>query len=238
MQAGIAFGLALGCLNQGQPGFDLSRGLKPRPSLREIFPWGELALQTSLMICVALLFTARSAQMTRTYQAAKTETSRHKCLRQASEADLQKEKTDLQQKVDAIRHFVESRVLWSAYTHDLPGRLPPHAQLASIQGLCELEHFGAKSEGTVKPRESARAAGQRPLAADGSSPREIEVLLSALRNHPLLKQDFPDVELADIKRFQLYHGAPASANFTVICQPKAKAFVAEIGAGGDEKKAP
>ena len=43
--AAMAQGLALGSLAQGLQAFDLSRALKPRPSIREIFPWGELAFE-------------------------------------------------------------------------------------------------------------------------------------------------------------------------------------------------
>jgi hypothetical protein len=44
--------------------------------------------------------------------------------------------------------------------------------------------------------------------------------LSALRNHPLLQQDFPVVELADIKTAQATRNQEATTLFTVLCLPK------------------
>ena len=43
--AGAALGVALANSPADETGYDLARGLKPAISVREIFPWGELALQ-------------------------------------------------------------------------------------------------------------------------------------------------------------------------------------------------
>ena len=58
--ATMALGLALGCLNQTAPAFDLSRTMKPRPSLRDIFPWGELACECTLMALMGLVLVHHS----------------------------------------------------------------------------------------------------------------------------------------------------------------------------------
>mgnify|MGYP000856976578 CR=1 FL=1 len=218
--AEIAMGAALNCLEPDDAAFDLSRSLKPRPSLREIFPWSELTLQVALLIVMGALLGARSLNVHEAYQAARTAAAQHECLASASPRELEKEKKDLSAKVDAVRRFLESRILWTAYTHDLPGRLPADAMLTSLHGLCELEYFGKKKEGTTKPKKSLVLRATAPVKSDGTMPREIDEFLVALRNHPLLKRDFPDVELADIKRYQLFQGAQPMANFTVVCLPK------------------
>ena len=46
--ATVAMGLALGCVNQTNVAFDLSHSMKPSASLRDIFPWGELACQCAI----------------------------------------------------------------------------------------------------------------------------------------------------------------------------------------------
>jgi hypothetical protein len=233
--AEIAFGLALGCLNQNQPAFDLSRALKPRASIREIFPWGELALEVALMICLGLLLAGRTSVLARAYEAVLVEKARHPCLASTAPAKLEKEKSELRERVDAVRRFLATRIIWTGYTHDLPGRLPTNAQLVSLQGLCELEYFG-KREGAIKPKKSFVLRAMAPLGAGGAVPHEIDVFLNALRNHPLLKNDFPEVVLGDIKRFQVFAGSQPMASFSVVCLPGAKGTAAAPPAAEPGKK--
>ena len=149
-------------------------------------------------------------------------------------AKLEKEKNDLREKVDAVRRFLATRVLWTAYTHDLP-RAAGRAQLVSLQGLCELEYFG-KKEGAIKPKKSFVLRAMAPLGSDGSVPHEIDGFLNALRNHPLLKNDFPDVALGDIKRFQVYSGSQPMANFTVVCLPERRRPPAAAAAASRQER--
>src|SRR5262249_14937154 len=54
--AAVANGLALSSLaQQAGQGLDLSRSLTPAPSLWQIFPKGELAVQVALVACMALV---------------------------------------------------------------------------------------------------------------------------------------------------------------------------------------
>ena len=228
--AQIAFGLAVGGLRQSQPAFDLSRTLKPRAAIWEIFPWGELLLEVLLMIGMGLLLYTRSLGVDRQYAALVAENHKHACLA-AGPAKLERQRNELFQKVDAVRRFLDTRVLWTEYMHDLPARLPKGAELSSLQGLCELEYFG-KKEGAVKPKKSFILRMTAPLATDGSVPKEIDQFLLAICNHPLLKRDFPDVQLGDIKRFKLFSGAQPMANFTVVCMPGTATPAAH---GGDSR---
>jgi hypothetical protein len=164
------------------------------------------------------------------------EKARHACLAGTAPAKLEMEKRELREKVDAVRQFLATRILWTAYTHDLPSRLPTNAQLVSLQGLCELECFG-KKEAPVKPKKSFVLRAMAPLGANGAMPHEIDKFLIALRNHPLLKVDFPDVVLADIKRYQVFSGSQPMASFSVVCLPKAKAIAAEPAGAAAGKRA-
>ena len=233
--AEIAFGLALGCLNQNQPAFDLSRTLKPRASIGEIFPWGEMALEVALMICLGLLLAGRTAVLARTAEAVLAEKAGHPCLATTAPEKLEKEKSELKEKVGAVEKFLATRILWTAYTHDLPARLPTNAQLVSLQGICELEYFG-KKEGAIKPKKSFIMRAMAPLGPNGSMPHEIDGFLNALRNHPLLKIDFPQVVLADIKRYQVLSGSPPMASFSVVCLPNPKAAPADSAGPEPGKK--
>jgi hypothetical protein len=230
--ASIAFGAALGCLAQNQPAFDFSHSLKPKPSILEIFPFGELAIQCALVAVMALVLFCRGAEVDHAYRSAQLKKRQHTCLTTASPAELEKEKKDLQQRVDTIRKFVDSRVLWTAYTCDLPARLPPAVEMTCLQGVAELASFAKKDSG--KAKKSLVLRGTAPLPPDGSTPKEIDIFLASLRNHPLLKQDFPDVKLADIKRFVSFSGSAPMATFTVLCLPGASTPPAKTGV---EKKA-
>jgi hypothetical protein len=226
----VAYGLALGCLGQQQnESFDLSRSVKARPSLRAIFPWAEVGVQVALLVGMGIFLFVRSHTLQETYAAALAETSERAELVGGQPGDLEKEKKDLEQKVEAVRRFVSSRIIWTSYTHDIASRLPASATLNSFHGLCELEYFGKQKEGVLKPKKSFVIRAAAPIAQDGSTPKEIDRFLTALRGHPLLKRDFPEVELAEIKWFQPSVTAAPSALFMIVCLP---------GAGSAAGKAP
>ncbi len=71
----MAQGLALGCLAQGIKAFDLSRALKPRASIREIFPWGELAFEILLIATMGGILGVRSMMLDDAYVAVRVEST-------------------------------------------------------------------------------------------------------------------------------------------------------------------
>lgn len=229
--AATAFGLALGCLNPPGEAFDLAHSLKPRASLWEVFPWGEAALQIAMLVCLALILLVRSHAVKDDYEAVQAENARRAALTSLPESQLLKEKKDLEQRVEAVRKFLASRVLWSSYTHDVANRLPAGATLSSFQGLCELEFLGKQKEAAVKPKKSFTLRAEAPIPRDGSTPQEIDRFLSSLRGHPLLQRDFPLVELADIKWAEAVAGAKPRAHFTVVCLPKVEKASPKAGDG-------
>jgi len=216
--AAVAFGLALGCLGQ-QPldAFDLSRSLKPRVSLWDIFPWGEIAVQIALVVCMGLFLLTRSQKVENALVPVQAQYAKRAWLASMPQAEIQKERQDLEQRVEAVRKFVSTRIIWTAYTHDISTRLPADATMTMFQGLCELETSGKNA---VKPKKVFTIRASAPIAQDGSTPKEIDGFLTALRDNALLKRDFPIVDLADIKWYQPNVKAAANALFTVICLPK------------------
>jgi hypothetical protein len=229
--AEVAFGSALGCLKQEPRSFDLSRSLKPRPSLMDIFPWGELALQAAMVGCVALSLFAQSMSLSDARAGAQAENARHKCLASSTRAELAKERKDLSAKVDAVREFLANRILWTEYTQDIPARMPTNATLTAFRGIVDTSK---SSKGGLKKQ--LMLGGSAPIAEDGRTPHEIDEFLTALRNDPLLKRDFPLVNLADIRRIQLLSEMQPSANFTVLCTPAAKPAAAASGDPKGKKK--
>ncbi len=73
--AAMAQGVALGCLAQNLKAFDLSRALKPRASIREIFPWGELAFEILLIAGMGGILGARSMMLDDAYGAVRVEST-------------------------------------------------------------------------------------------------------------------------------------------------------------------
>ena len=145
--AAVAQGLALGCLTPGIQAFDLSRALKPRPSIREIFPWGELAFEALMIGTMAGILGARSMGLDDAYATVHRESARHACLKSANQRKLEAEKKDLLAKVDAVDKFLNTRILWSRYAQDLSARLPVGTMIESFDGSCELEGSGKKGAG-------------------------------------------------------------------------------------------
>ena len=122
--AAMAQGVALGCLAQGIKAFDLSRALKPRASIREIFPWGELAVEMLLIAAMGVILGVRSMMLNDAYAAVGWK-ARHACLKSADQGKLEKQKKGLAEKVDAVQKFLSTRILWSAYAQDLSTHCRP-----------------------------------------------------------------------------------------------------------------
>ncbi len=215
--AAVAYGLAVGCLGERSSDVvDLSQSLTPSPSLWQIFPIGDFAVQVALVLCMGLFMFGRSHHAQKAIAPVHAELAKRSWAITKQQPDLLKEQRELTQKVDAIQKFVGSRVIWTKYTYDIAGRLPDNATLTMFQGVCELED-PAKG----KPKKSFSVRAEAPIGDDGATPKEIDGFLTALRGHPMLQRDFPLVELADIKCTQpTSKDQQPAAMFTVICLPK------------------
>ena len=221
--AAVALGLALGCLSQHGPAFDFSAALKPPASFRDIFPWGELALEGALILFMAMLLWRHSDNLNQAYRVVQAENGRHKQFVSLPLASLEKENTELQRKLEAIREYLDSRLPWTSYMHDFSAHMPEGVTLLSLFGQWEM----GNGAGNARPKRCLVLSASVPIAPNGSMPREIDTLLGTLRNDPLLQQDFPQINLAGIRRSQSFGGL-GSAELTVVCQP---------GAGGHRSKA-
>ena len=151
------------------------------------------------------------------YAAVCAESSHHACLKSADQTKLERQKKELAEKVEAVRKFLGTRILWSAYAQDLSTRLPPDTVIQAFDGANELES-DAKRGGAGKKSLTLRVLSRSKQ--DGSIPREIDAFFKSLRNHPLWMRDFLSVEVTDIKRVQARGMAPPSTSFTIVCSPK------------------
>lgn len=216
--AAMAYGLAMGCLNQNAKAFDLSRQMKTRASIWEIFPWWDLAYASLLVAWLGTTLFAHSMKLEASYMAVRTQSSSHKHLNTGESKNLAKQTENLAKKVEAVYKYLDSRILWTEYTRDVSARLPANAVLRTFTGKWILESGRAGR----KSKKSFLVHAVVPQAADGSTPREIDEYLEELRNNPLLQRDFGSVQLTDIKRSMSRDRRSTVAAFTVVCLPKAK----------------
>jgi hypothetical protein len=218
-----AFGLALGCLNQTESAFDLSRWMKPRASLRDIFPWGELACEVMLMGLMGLALFHQNERVHSQLASAQMQCSGNKVLGSSSPADLEKEKKALTQKIEAAHQFLDTRVLWTNYARDISNCLPSNVQLTQWDAVNILATNG-KGGGAGKSKKSLELVASAPLTAKGAIPPEVSKFLASLRANKSLKRDLPQIELTGIRQALARGGKEAEAGFTIVCQP--------AGAGG------
>jgi hypothetical protein len=179
----------------------------------------EAILQAALLACMALLLVARSGSLNHSYLTVRAENARHPWMASLQTPELEKEKSQLQQQVGAVQRFLDTRITWTSYGRDLAACLPANAFLTSFQGVSELES-GGKQKGRVKPKKSLVLHCAASIPQDGSMPQEIDRFLDTLRENPLLKRDFPVVELAGLKQSRRTGDDTAVAFFTVVCVPK------------------
>jgi hypothetical protein len=230
----IALGLAIGCLNPDERAFDLAKTSKPKTHVWELIPWGELAVQASMLLGLGLFLNERWTNLDRGFRAIRAQIAQHDWSASLPEQELEKEKADLQQKVAAIRKFVNSRVVWTAYAREIPERLPANTALTSFHGTSDLGSVGDKQDSKAKAKKLLVLKGAATVPSDGSTSTEIDQFLESLRGHPMLKRDFPIVELADLKQARAAGQSGQLASFSVICQPRAaKAPVKQPDAGAE-----
>ncbi len=210
--AAIAHGLALGCLAQDLHAFDLSRTLKSAPPIMEIFPWAELSFAAGLIGCMALTLTAHAMKLNESYLALQAANSQHVCIASGDPVRLERDKKALEDKVSAVRGFLETRVPWTSYTRDISVRLPTNAQLSGFSGQSTLDAKG-------KTARSFQLRGAAPLSKSGSIPYDVDAFLGAIPNDPLWKRDFTSI-VTDIRLPLDSKKELAEVEFSINCGKK------------------
>jgi hypothetical protein len=215
--APIAYGLAQACFDENGGGFNLVRHRASKPSLREIFPWQELMFQVALLVLMAV-FLGHRLLVSRDACATVTSINAQSATASMSVVDLQNERNRLQQRVAAAKRFLDSRILWTRYHRELADSLPDNVFLTSLHGTNELATPGKR--GKTKAKKSLILKGAVTLPEGGAIPYEVDRLLTTLRSHPTLTDDFPLMELAELKQLRDARTQQALAMFTVVCLPK------------------
>ena len=215
--ATMAFGLALGCASQSVRAFDLSRNMKPRASLREIFPWGELVGECVLVALMGLMLAHHSEKTYEEYSKAKIECDGNRILALSDMAALEKEKKDLTTKLTSLHKFLDSRITWTSCTRAIADCLPSTIELKKWQGNNNTMGGGKTSAKSVQLLATV-------LTSDGMMPPEVAKFVAALRRHPVMKEDFPQIELQGLKQGRAGKSTNkdkdpgATVGFTINCQ--------------------
>lgn len=212
--ANVAFGLALGCLASDIKAFDLSRTLKSNPPIKEIFPWKELAFALTMVGCMGGVMVANVFNLDESYLTLRAENGQHPCLEKGDPAQLEKEKKSMEDKIKAVRDFLETRTPWTTYMRDLSTRLPSGAMLTAFSGKNDLRTGRSRANGVFQVR------GRASLADDGSVPQEIDAFLRELPDDPTWTRNFGPVT-TDIKIPPAGPDERPTLYFSILAQCKA-----------------
>jgi hypothetical protein len=195
---------------------DLMRGLRPPPSIREIFPWKLGGLILFLGGCMAFLLWNRSASLASQCEAIERQNLSHAWARSLETRAINDQRGILSAEVGAVRKFLSTRIIWSDYLRDLPTRLPTNACLTNVDASCELAEASNKKQNR-RASESMTLRGMARFRDRAEAPKEIDTLLESLRDMEMLKRDFPSVQLAEIRWRK--EGRSEIAIFTILALP-------------------
>ena len=227
----FSYGLALAAKSGEQTPFDLFRSLRSSPTILSIFPWKRAALVATAACVMLGIMWSRAAGIDGEYRSLKRQNAERKWAHNKRTSGIKAERKLLEAEVTAVSRFVSTRVLWSNYLRDVPTRVPSNAGLSNFEGFCELKEESKKEEGR-RAKRSLSLRGMTRFPRGLAAPEEIDAFLESLRNVDLLKKDFPQVKLAEIKWRR--EGASEVAMFTVMALPNKEKSSDGTGGEGEE----
>jgi hypothetical protein len=215
-----AMGAALANPLTNEAGHDLARTLKPPVSIRDIFPWGELALHGVLLIAVSLFLHGAAGEVNARLKAVRTQLTSFSWIKNQDQSKLEAEKKALQGRLKVLEAFKGSRVGWSAVLRTVAAAEPENTTIKGLTGEAEVE--ATAKAGMNKPKKQLIVNFATPMSEDGSVPREIDGFLAALRGEPMIKRHFPLIEVSGLKANPSKRGEQPFASYSIVCLPKAE----------------
>jgi hypothetical protein len=209
--ATMAFGLALGCADQSDTGFDLSRLMKPKASLRDIFPWGELACECVLVALMGLCLLHQNEQVRAACTAAQMRCDGNKALASSDVAKLEAEKRSLTQKIESLHQFLDTRTIWTNNLHNVMKRFPASIQLTAFGG-------GSGLPTTGPGKRTLQLGASVNLLPRGAVPPAVFQLIASLRTDPFMNKNFDKIELGTITQSGVSRSGEVRAGFGISCQ--------------------
>jgi hypothetical protein len=219
--AAAALGVAFANPLADETGYDLARALKPAISVREIFPWGELALQGVLLGAVSLFLIGTVAEASSRLRAVDTRLRSFSWLKpEDNQAKLDADKKALQDRLKIVETFEGKRIRWSAVLRSVATAAPESTTVTTLSGEAELETTTKGASG--KSRKQLTINFSTPMAVEGSVPPEIEGFLAALRGDATLTRHFPLIEVSGFKTNSGKGVKQPYTSFSVVCLPRAE----------------
>jgi hypothetical protein len=214
--ARFSYGLTLAARSDEQTPFDLFRTLRSTPSILSNFPWKRAGVVATAAAIMLFVMWNKAAAIDQRYSNLRRQSAERKWATGKKTSEIKTERKLLMSEVDAVSKFLSTRVLWSNYLRDLPTRVPSNAGLWNLAGFCELKET-SKKETERRTKKSLTLRGMTRFEKGRAAPEEIDAFLESLRNADLLKKDFPQVTLAEIKWRR--EGSSEMAIFTVVALP-------------------
>jgi hypothetical protein len=214
----IAYGAALQSSYSESPAFDLAKTTRAAPRIQKIMPWGQIALQVVFLFLLALFHinhlkdVATSLSLERAHNIADSQAGT------LSDAKLQSEKKELETRLNTIRRFVASRIVWHSTLRSVSSCLPDSTYLVSCQGWNDIERI---SKLAAKPKKSLVLQGAAVIDNEGGGGQAIEQFLHGVSQLNGMKLHLPVVEIGNIQRAVDSNDRPLHT-FTVNLSPRPK----------------
>jgi hypothetical protein len=122
--ASAALGVALANPLEVEGGLDLSRTLKPTPTVRDIFPWGELAAQGALVGAVSLFLSGTAAEADVQLNDVGVQLQGYSWLKGWDQNKLEGERKSLMELSQSLEAFQNSRIAWSVPLRSIAAAAP------------------------------------------------------------------------------------------------------------------
>jgi len=224
--------MAVWARSDEQDSLDLLRSLRPPPTLKQMFPRKLVAIMAAATVGMGFFLYSTLSTLKGECRALKRQNASYSWAARLRTNEIDGQRKQLMTEVASVQQFLSTRVLWSNYFRDLPTRLPQNACLTNITGSYELEDSAKKNQ--RKASRSLTLRGQARFSDRGSAPKEIDAFLDSLREMSLLKENFPLVNVAEVKWRK--DGNNDIAIFTVIAMPpEKKSGPSGKGSGHSEK---
>jgi hypothetical protein len=218
-EARFSHGLAQAARSEELPPFDLFRSLRSAPTILSMFPWKRAGCVVVAAVVMTFLMWNKVTAMNRQYEQLRRQNAERQWTQDKRTGEIKNERKQLMSEVSAVSKFVSTRVIWSNYLRDLPTRVPSNAGLSNLGGFCELKET-SKKQASRRTKKSLTLRGMTRFAKGQAAPEEIDAFLESLRNVDLLKKDFSQVQLAEIRWRR--EGSSEVAMFTVVALPGKK----------------
>ncbi|MEW4568899.1 hypothetical protein AB1L88_13625 [Tautonia sp. JC769] len=213
----IAAGLAMGCLPH-LPTFNLARELRPPEPIFSLLPWGQMAVQASVLALATMLMIEHRRSLDREFIAVRAEQGQYPWLQSLDLPKLRQERDDLMQRTSSIERYLSTRILWTECNREIASLLPEGMVVTKMDGQATYEVVGGKGRRSA-PKRSLTLAIDAPIPAGGAVSPEVEVLIESLRESPLLQKTLPDVGMAGLRWGAGGQSRIPTASFVIHCQP-------------------